>query len=77
MTGASETDARAEAAALYRALGQSGLCAGSAGNVSLRTEGGMLVTPSGARPETVTPGCLVSMDLDGRWRAPRPLPASG
>jgi L-fuculose-phosphate aldolase len=60
-----EADARARGAALYRELGVRGLCAGSAGNVSLRTGAGMIVTRSGARPETVTPGCLIAMGFDG------------
>jgi L-fuculose-phosphate aldolase len=61
-----EAAARADLAGLYRELGQRGLCAGSAGNVSLRIGAGMIVTPSGATPETVATDCLVSMSLDGQ-----------
>ena len=49
----------------YRRLGEAGLGTGRSGNVSLRFEDGMLVTPSGARPETLSPGEVVEMSLDG------------
>jgi L-fuculose-phosphate aldolase len=62
---ASDQEPRAAVAALYRELGARGLCNGSAGNVSLRTRAGMVITPSGARPETITPDCLASMGLNG------------
>jgi L-fuculose-phosphate aldolase len=66
MTPESESEARTQAAELYRELGRHGLCPASAGNVSLRTSAGMIVTPSGVAPEAVTAECLVSMSLDGR-----------
>jgi len=54
---------RDDVAWLYAALGQRGLIVGSAGNVSGRTPDGMVITPSGGAPETVT--ALVTVSLDG------------
>lgn len=48
---------------LYAALGKRGLIVGSSGNVSARTPDGMVITPSGGDPETVTE--LVAVSLDG------------
>jgi L-fuculose-phosphate aldolase len=48
---------------LYKAAAAKGLIAGSSGNVSARTPGGMVITPSGGDPETVTD--LVHVSLDG------------
>jgi L-fuculose-phosphate aldolase len=48
---------------LYRAAGDQGLIVGSSGNVSGRTPGGMLITPSGADPAGAPN--LVSVTLDG------------
>lgn len=52
-----------EVAWLYKTLGDRGLVAGSAGNVSARTAGGMLITPSGGDPEAGVE--LVSLSMDG------------
>ena len=38
--------ARREVAALYRELGLRGMNVGAAGNVSARSKGGMIITPS-------------------------------
>jgi L-fuculose-phosphate aldolase len=45
---------RDDVAWLYKAAGARGLIVGSSGNVSGRTPEGMLITPSGGDPETVT-----------------------
>lgn len=42
-----------------------GLIVGSAGNVSARTPEGMVITPSGGDPETVTAADLADVALDG------------
>jgi L-fuculose-phosphate aldolase len=55
---------RYDVAWLYKAAGARGLIVGSAGNVSGRTPEGMLITPSGGDPETVTE--LVQVSLDGQ-----------
>lgn len=54
--------------ALYRALAERGMNAGSSGNVSARTRDGMLITPSGCSAETLREAALVPMSLDGGVR---------
>ena len=56
---------RAAIAAAYRELGRRGFVPGSAGNVSARSRGGMLITPSGWAAEAVTPTAIVRTSLDG------------
>ena len=48
-----------------------GLTRGSSGNISLRTETGFLVTPSGMPPRTLKPEDLVEMAMDGSWAGSR------
>jgi L-fuculose-phosphate aldolase len=48
-----------------------GLTRGSSGNISLRTETGFLVTPSGIPPRTLRPEDLVDMTMDGAWSGSR------
>jgi len=50
---------------LYRALGECGLIAGSSGNVSERTDQGMVITPSGGSPAEVTNSRMARISLDG------------
>lgn len=50
---------------LYHTLAQKGLIVGSSGNVSMRVKTGMVITPSGGSPETVAPGDLAALALDG------------
>jgi L-fuculose-phosphate aldolase len=40
---------------------------GTTGNMSIRTDGGMLITPSGIPPRQLAPESIVAMDLDGHW----------
>ena len=47
----------------YRWLGRAGLIAGSSGNVSVRTAGGMMISPTGATAERITEGVVVDMGL--------------
>ena len=44
-----------------------GLNKGTAGNASVRCEGGFLVTPSGMAVEDMTPASMVKMRLDGSY----------
>ena len=44
-----------------------GLNKGTAGNASVRCEGGFLVTPSGMAVEGMTPASMVKMRLDGSY----------
>ena len=47
----------------YRRLGRMGMIAGSGGNVSMRSAGGMLISPTGTTPMTITEDAVVSMPL--------------
>jgi L-fuculose-phosphate aldolase len=49
----------------YREVGRRGLIVGSSGNVSHRTAGGMLITPSGCSAETLASDDIVPMSLAG------------
>ena len=40
---------------------------GTTGNMSVRTDDGMLITPSGIPPRELAPDIIVAMDLDGHW----------
>jgi L-fuculose-phosphate aldolase len=53
-------------AAAYRDLGRRGFVQGSAGNVSVRTANGMLITPSGYSAEAVTEDTIVALTQDGK-----------
>lgn len=50
-----------------RAMNSRGINAGSAGNVSVRTADGMLITPSGVAYETMTEADVVAMATDQSW----------
>lgn len=61
----------------YRAAAAAGLIGGQSGNLSLRVEGGMLITPSGARAESCTEADLVAMALNGAvWPGAAARPSS-
>ncbi|MDX1661493.1 MAG: class II aldolase/adducin family protein [Gemmatimonadota bacterium] len=65
--GPSIADAKREIVDVGRRLWQRGLVGGSEGNVSVRLDGGRLVTtPSGACKGFLEPDDLVVTDLDGR-----------
>lgn len=51
--------------AAMRALVSEGLTRGTAGNLSVRTARGMLITPSGIRPAALTPAMIVALGADG------------
>jgi L-fuculose-phosphate aldolase len=50
---------------LYTALGEHGLIVGSSGNVSERTDRGMVITPSGGSPGAVRESGMARVTLDG------------
>lgn len=50
-------------AAAYRSLGSAGLIAGSSGNVSVRMECGMLISPSGTTPARIDPAAIIVSTL--------------
>ena len=56
---------RNDVAWLYAQANTRGLIVGSSGNVSARTPDGMVITPSGGDPETVTASELSSVSMDG------------
>lgn len=49
-------------------LNAEGLNTGSAGNLSVRIDGGFLITPSGVAYDRMTPEMIVEMDMEGRYR---------
>lgn len=62
---ASDMQAREELCAVYRQIEQSGLSAGTAGNISIRFGEHMLISPTGADGATITPQDFVLTALDG------------
>ena len=58
-------DPRAELIATARALQPAGLNKGTAGNVSVRDGDGFLITPTGLSYDTLVPGDIPRMALDG------------
>jgi L-fuculose-phosphate aldolase len=56
---------RTELHATARAMADAGLAPGTSGNVSARTPGGLLVTPSGVPYPTLTPSDLCELDAQG------------
>lgn len=55
--------------ATARSMNHSGLNSGTSGNVSVRTDEGMLITPSGRDYEGLTPSDIVAMKHDTTWTA--------
>ncbi|KAA0697970.1 class II aldolase [Neorhizobium sp. P12A] len=43
------------------------LNAGTSGNISVRLEAGMLITPTGVPPKSLRPELVVAMDFNGTW----------
>lgn len=50
-----------------RAMDASGMNTGTTGNISLRIEGGMLITPTGIPSPLLQPEQMVTMRFDGSW----------
>lgn len=53
-----------------------GLGVGSAGNISVRVPGGLLITPTGVPYAELRPADIVTLDEDGAVRAGRLVPSS-
>jgi L-fuculose-phosphate aldolase len=69
----------APAASLVRCMQQllsEGLTTGTNGNASLRSVGGMLITPTGIRPAELMPESVVAMDLGGNVASSQLAPSS-
>jgi L-fuculose-phosphate aldolase len=52
------------------AMNASGTNCGTSGNLSVRTDTGFLITPSGLDYNDLVPEDIVSMNLDGEWQGP-------
>lgn len=63
---------RREIIATARRMNALGINQGSSGNVGLRVEDGLLVTPSGLDYEAMRPADIIAMDFSGEWRAEVP-----
>ncbi len=50
------------------AMNASGINEGSSGNLSVRTEAGFLITPSGMNYSELAPADIVAMNLEGEWQ---------
>lgn len=61
-----EAKLRRDVVAVMQAMDARGLNRGTSGNVSARWGDGLLVTPSGVRPEDLTPEAVVFVDAQGQ-----------
>jgi len=59
-----------------RSFGPTGLSSGTSGNVSIRTEDGFLITPTGVAYNKLKPSSLVELDLSGKRITGKLLPSS-
>lgn len=59
------TKIRESLADCYRRLGEARLGSGAAGNVSIRLGDSLFITPTGARPQSLSPEQVVEMTLEG------------
>ncbi len=76
MSRPDDHDLRAALVAGMQRLERLGLNRGTAGNLSVRTPQGFLVTPSGVAPGELLPEAMVAMDADGAHPADGPRPSS-
>ncbi|MBZ9676484.1 class II aldolase/adducin family protein [Mesorhizobium sp. ES1-1] len=51
-----------------RHVAAKGLNSGTSGNISLRLDTGMLITPTGIAPDALGRASMVEMSLDGEWQ---------
>ncbi|XOV85451.1 MAG: class II aldolase/adducin family protein [bacterium] len=66
-----EAALREEIATQYKHIESIGLNELSSGNVSCRFGDGMLISPSGASAENISPDAVVYVSLDGDWEGER------
>ena len=64
-----DTDLRGAIIDAGRRMNAMGLNQGTAGNISARTDDGLLVTPSGVDYEAMEPGDIIAMQWNGDWSA--------
>ena len=68
----SEAALRAEIVAAAREMNVSGINQGTSGNISARSAGRMLITPSATPYDAMTPEMIAAMELEGgAWEGPR------
>jgi L-fuculose-phosphate aldolase len=67
----SQPDPRHEIVATARALCALDLNRGAAGNLSIRSGNGFLITPTGLPSDEMQPDDIVPMSMDGSWRGAR------
>lgn len=65
------SDPRAALIATARAMSASGLNRGTAGNLSVRTDDGFWITPTGMDYGALAPEDIPFMDFDGQWNGRR------
>jgi L-fuculose-phosphate aldolase len=71
MSSDTEQQLREHLAEQYRYVEQIGLNELSSGNLSCRFEDGMLISPSGASADNITPDSVVRVSLHGEWDGDR------
>jgi L-fuculose-phosphate aldolase len=71
MSSETEQQLREHLAEQYRYVEQIGLNELSSGNLSCRFEDGMLISPSGASADNITPDSVVRVSLHGEWDGDR------
>jgi len=54
------------------AMNAGGINCGTSGNLSVRTDSGYLITPSGMNYKQLLPDDIVAMNLKGEWDGPNP-----
>lgn len=64
-----EEHSRKDLARVYRELDQQGMIFLAAGNISVRHDGDMLLSPTGATADTIKPASFVQTKLDGSCQA--------
>lgn len=72
MTNTDINDLRRKMVDICRRMNSSGINQGTAGNLSVRTGTGFLITPSSLPYDVMTPEDLVEMDFDGTYVGRRP-----
>ena len=68
----SEAALREDMVAICRRMNSSGINQGTAGNLSVRSGNGFLITPSGLPYDTMVPDDIVEMEFDGTYGGRRP-----
>lgn len=68
----SDSQSRSHMVDICRRMNTTGINQGTAGNLSLRTESGFLITPSSLPYDVMTADDIVDMDFDGSYTGRRP-----